>query len=237
LVQRARTEFAALGDETNQDMLFLRLGQAYAGLGDHKQAMVYSERSAEALERSNNRRYLALLYRARARSERALGQDDAAFADLERYIDLHDAITGAERGQQAPLLRSQFDVDRQQMENLRLASEQALRERQLQALLQARRWQWVAMALAGVLLLLGGLVVRQLARMKRLHEIATPAPRTGVDNRRSIEQRAAAAVAGAHEAGAPLTALVLDVDHFKSVNDGHGHLIGDKVLERIAATF
>lgn len=238
LVQRARTEFAALGDETNDDMVFLRLGQAYAGLGNHKQAMVYYALSAEALERSNNRRYLALLYRARARSERALGQDDAAFADLERYIDLHDAITGAERGQQAQLLRSQFDVDRQQMENIRLASEQALRERQLQALLQARRWQWVAMALAGVLLLLlGALVVRQLARMKRLHEIATTDPLTGVDNRRSIEQRATAAVAGAHEAGAPLTALVLDVDHFKSVNDGHGHLIGDKVLERIAATF
>src|SRR5690606_4963492 len=121
--------------------------------------------------------------RARALSEQALGDGDAAFADLERYIELHESIAGAERGQQAQLLRSQFDSDRQRMENTRMAREQALRDRQLQALLQARRWQWVAMGLGGVLvLLLGGLVVRQLARMKRLREIAATDPLTGVAN-------------------------------------------------------
>lgn len=238
LVQRARTGFAALGDESNDDMVYLRLGQAYAGLGRHRQALDYYERAAEALARSGNRRYLALLYRARARSEQALGDGEAAFADLERYIDLHESITGAERGQQAQLLRSQFDSDRQRMENTRMAREQALRDRQLQTLLQARRWQWVAMGLGGVLLLLlGGLVVRQLARMKRLREIASTDPLTGVANRRSIEQLGEAAVARAHAAGAPLTALVLDIDHFKQVNDGHGHPAGDKVLARIAETF
>src|SRR5690606_38611478 len=124
------------------------------------QAMAWYTRAAEALERSNNRRYLALLYRARAGSERELGRDDEAFADLERYIELRESITGVERGEQARLLRSQFDNDRERMEIDRVAREQALRERQLQVLIEARRWQWVAMALAGVLLLLlFGLVV------------------------------------------------------------------------------
>ena len=85
-----------------------------------------------------------------------------------------------------------------------------------------------------LLLLLGALVVRQLVRMRRLHEIATTDPLTGVANRRSIEQLGAKAIAGARAAGQPLCALVLDLDHFKAVNDTHGHPCGDKVLARMA---
>lgn len=235
LIAAARTQFAALGDHANDDMIALRSGQAHAGLGRHAQALEDYAHAADALERSDNRRYLALLYRARARSEQALGQGAAAFADLDRYIDLHEGIVGAERSQQAQLLRYQFDSDRQRMENDRLAREQALRERQVQALLQVKRWQWTAIVLACVLLLLlGGLVVRQLVRMRRLREIAATDPLTGVANRRSIEQLGAEAIARARATGQPLCALALDVDHFKGVNDSHGHPCGDQVLARIA---
>ncbi|HET7656080.1 MAG TPA: diguanylate cyclase, partial [Luteimonas sp.] len=237
LLQRAQAEFEELGDRANDDMLALRMGQAHAGLGRHAQALALYERASAALERSDNRRYLALLYRARARSEQALGRNEAAFADLERYIDLHESITGAERGQQAQLLRSQFDADRQQLENDRLAREKALRDRQVEALLQARRWQWTAMALGGVLLLiLGGLIMRQIVRMRRLREMASTDPLTGVANRRSIEQAGEQAIERARAAREPLSALALDVDHFKQVNDRHGHLTGDQVLARIADT-
>jgi diguanylate cyclase (GGDEF)-like protein len=235
LIEAAKAQFASLGDHANEDMIALRTGQAHAGLGRHAQALADYARAAAALERSGNRRYLALLYRARANSERAIGQHDAAFADLGRYIDAREAITVAERSQQAQLLRYQFDSDRQRMENQRLAGEQALRERQVQALLQARRWQWTAIVLACVLLvLLGGLVVRQLARMRRLHEIAATDPLTNVANRRSIEQLGAEAIERARAQHRSLCALALDVDHFKGVNDGHGHPGGDQVLARIA---
>lgn len=237
LVERAQSEFAELGSRVNDDMIALRMGQAHAGLGRHAQALADYERAAAALERSDNRRYLALLYRARARSEQAIGRNDAAFADLERYIDVHESITGAERGQQAQLLRSQFDADRQKLENERLAREKALRDRQLEALLQARRWQWTAMALGGVLLLLlGALVMRQVVRMRRLREMASTDPLTGVANRRSIEQLGEHAIARAQSSREPLSALAIDVDHFKQVNDRHGHLTGDQVLARIATT-
>ena len=237
LVKLAQQEFAALGDDSFNDMVYLRLGQGHAGLGQHAQALDWYARAADALERSDNRRYKAMLYRARARSEQATGRYQEAFADLERYIAVHEAITSSERGDQARLLRSQFDSDREQMENRRLASERALQERQLQALLEARRWQWVAMALAGVLLVgLGVLVVRQLARVNRLRTLAATDPLTGVANRRSIEQLGEQALARAREFGEPMAALVLDIDHFKQVNDRHGHPTGDKVLARIAAT-
>jgi diguanylate cyclase (GGDEF)-like protein len=235
LIGSAQARLGRLGDHTNDDMIALRSGQAHAGLGQHARALADYARAAAALERSGNRRYLALVYRARARSERALGQDDAAFDDLERYIRIHEDIAGAERSQQAQLLRYQFDSDRQRMENNRLAREQALRDRQLQALLQVKRWQRIAIVLACVLLLLlAGLVVRQVGRMRRLREMAATDPLTGVANRRSIEQLGTDAIAAARASGQPLCALALDVDHFKSVNDGHGHPCGDQVLARIA---
>ncbi len=60
--------------------------------------------------------------------------------------------------------------------------------------------------------------------------LAAQDPLTGVPNRRTtiamLEQGLAQAVRG----GQPLALLMVDVDHFKSINDGLGHLAGDKVL-------
>ena len=192
-------------------------------------------RAATAMERAGNQRYLAMLYQSRARSHHALGDADAAYADLERYIDAHGRITAAERSQQARLLREQFDRDRRDLENSRLANETALRERQVAALLEARRWQWTAMGLGGLLVLvLAALVVRQLARMRRLRELAATDPLTGVANRRSIERLGEEAMAAARATGEGLCVLILDIDHFKPVNDRYGHLTGDRALARVA---
>lgn len=57
---------------------------------------------------------------------------------------------------------------------------------------------------------------------------------TGLPNRRALEEALARALAAAAREGAPLAALVLDLDRFKDVNDRHGHAAGDAVL-RVAA--
>ena len=57
-------------------------------------------------------------------------------------------------------------------------------------------------------------------------------PLTGVLNRRSFAQQSAA-LWTANTSDEPLVALVLDLDHFKSVNDQYGHAVGDTVLRTV----
>ena len=68
----------------------------------------------------------------------------------------------------------------------------------------------------------------------RLAEMAVEDPLTGVQNRRALEQALAREWARCAEAGQPLAVLMIDVDHFKRFNDGHGHLEGDRILVEVA---
>ena len=81
----------------------------------------------------------------------------------------------------------------------------------------------------------------QIARSEALREAKTARRLSEVDeltqiaNRRKALSHLGIAARTAWRANAPLTIAIFDVDHFKAVNDRHGHHAGDKVLRRIAA--
>src|SRR5580692_6576366 len=84
-------------------------------------------------------------------------------------------------------------------------------------------------ALPPVILLQRSLMYQQLAAAARTD------PKTGLLNATAWQREADAEVTRALRAGLPLSLLLVDVDHFKRVNDSHGHLIGDDVLRALAA--
>ncbi|QCK86443.1 GGDEF domain-containing protein [Phreatobacter aquaticus] len=57
---------------------------------------------------------------------------------------------------------------------------------------------------------------------------------TGLQHRGSFEKSGEAAVAEAQRTGRPLSLMVIDVDHFKAINDRRGHASGDQVLKTLA---
>lgn len=57
---------------------------------------------------------------------------------------------------------------------------------------------------------------------------------TGVYNRRVFEERLAALYAAACRYSRPLSLILVDLDHFKQINDRHGHQAGDQVLQQVA---
>jgi diguanylate cyclase (GGDEF)-like protein len=71
--------------------------------------------------------------------------------------------------------------------------------------------------------------------LDRLRGLARQDALTGVLNRRGFEPVLDRERARARREGSPLALLVIDVDHFKRVNDQHGHPAGDRVLARLAA--
>ncbi|MEO8804177.1 MAG: GGDEF domain-containing protein [Rudaea sp.] len=71
---------------------------------------------------------------------------------------------------------------------------------------------------------------------EELERQATVDPLTGINNRRTLERLAAQAIALAHRHQRPLSVLMIDADHFKRINDVHGHAAGDEALVTLAGT-
>jgi diguanylate cyclase (GGDEF)-like protein len=74
----------------------------------------------------------------------------------------------------------------------------------------------------------------EVAFEEELFRAAITDPLTGIPNRRWFTERAVDEVATAVRHSLPLAAAFIDVDHFKQINDTHGHQAGDEVLCDIA---
>ena len=60
---------------------------------------------------------------------------------------------------------------------------------------------------------------------------------TGIANRRKLDEALENEFLRAKRYGRPLSIAILDADHFKKVNDTHGHIVGDFVLKKLATLF
>jgi diguanylate cyclase (GGDEF)-like protein len=87
----------------------------------------------------------------------------------------------------------------------------------------------VADAMAdGVSMALANLQLRERLRTEALRD-----PLTGLYNRRFLEESAPTLLRQAERRGSTTCVAILDLDHFKRVNDGHGHSVGDAVLRAV----
>lgn len=68
----------------------------------------------------------------------------------------------------------------------------------------------------------------------RMHDLARTDGLTGIHNRRAFFELGTREVERAQRFERPFTVLMIDIDHFKRVNDTYGHAIGDEVLARLA---
>lgn len=75
---------------------------------------------------------------------------------------------------------------------------------------------------------------RNVKRLRTFEQESITDPLTGIYNRRYLERRLADEIARANRYGMPLSVLLIDIDHFKRVNDIYGHQVGDLVLEGLA---
>ena len=178
---------------------------------------------------------VASLYQWRARTNAALHNYRDAYNDLAEYMRRYVATNDSDRTKQAVALRARFETDREIERNALLKRELDCRTSNL----SARRSSCAGTRSPPyprslVIALLIYFLVTNLRYRQQLVRLASQDGLTGLPNRRRTAELATDALAAATETEKPLTVAIIDMDHFKFINDRCGHATGDYVLREFA---
>ena len=228
LVEKAKRAFMSAGVREMVLQTSVLRAKALLALGRRSEAKQELD-AAETLRRqtdtaSYDAEYYGTqlaLYESMDDFESALRASKALAAAERRRATEDNRKTGAE-------LQERFEVQRREAENTLLREQQRA---------SASRNAFLAVTLL-VSLACAGVMVAYLVQLRlqrrRLAELAARDDLTGLPNRRTIMEfarQARKAMPVTHE---PLCVAVVDIDHFKQVNDSHGHEVGDRALQTFA---
>ena len=211
------------------------IAEAWLGLGDlhgaaaaARQAIAFSESDTHPMPMLDAHRVLYEVNKKRGDLKASLHHLDAlAAGEREQLRDLQERER-AYHDQQVREFQQQRVTDTLRHENRALQLERSLTR-------QRRSMLLLLLGVAGVMVSLLAYWGWRMARAQRaLRTLSECDPLTGISNRRHFRARTEAALAEAKSRGQPVGLLLLDLDHFKSINDQAGHEVGDRVLVEIA---
>ena len=179
---------------------------------------------------------LTRTYRGLSKAHAYLHNYQAAYAFHLVYTQLLQDQHQQQGREMTRSLQVKFESQRlfDDNERLRLLSES--QQRELRHRNDVQRMQLVVIVLAfGILALIGALWHRSRQTARNMEHLATTDALTGLLNRRAVIQHGETEWKRAQRFNRTMSCIVLDVDHFKSINDTWGHATGDQVLRRVAA--
>jgi diguanylate cyclase (GGDEF)-like protein len=238
LAQQALPLARDLADLNAESVALANTGLALVSLHRLDEGLAVLREAAAIDERANARTNLANLLGEQGRYLERAGYLREAYAAFRRQRALNDELYRLDHQQAVVELQEGFDSRRRQRELALLQRENQLKQTELHNRTLQQR-VWAAAVVVGLLLLVvTGLLLRRLRRHSaalaegnaRLRTQSEVDPLTGLANRRHLLRR----MQDDNREGLRGALLLVDLDHFKRVNDQHGHAAGDAVLVAVA---
>ena len=212
-------------------------GMAYRRVGRLRDALRELDRARRFYERENNVRFLEKNVEETALVYSQLGDWRAAYDASVRHAALAQTLATSRNDELSSRLRVSFDTEKKDRENRALARENGLRAVALREAERSGKLQIVVSALIALLAAaLAILFWRQVVNTRRMRSMAMTDELTRLPNRRHILAATEIAFDAAKREGRPAAVIVLDIDHFKRINDTWSHAAGDTVLQSVART-
>jgi diguanylate cyclase (GGDEF)-like protein len=214
LAEAALTASRSIDDlEIINQSLWMR-GVIENGVGRPQQALTFLLDAERGFDKVRNVFYILHVYRELAETYRILDHCDIAYDYLDRFHRAYEAALGSSSKARFFTLQIQHELARAELE----------RDYALQ---QHSKLEEVNLAL-----------LRKIdeveALQAALHEQAVRDPLTGLYNRRFLDAQLTPMLELAGRNGHTVCVVLIDVDHFKRVNDDFGHAIGDQVLVKLS---
>jgi diguanylate cyclase (GGDEF)-like protein len=163
-----------------------------------------------------------------------MGNWRAAYENQTQSQSTVETLLRNQRDQRFATLKVEFDTAAKEKENQLLMRENEVNAKAIAEGTRARKLQAAVIAMTAVLAaLLVALAVHQRRITRRMRTLAMTDELTGVPNRRAVLGRIVPLLQ--EEGHAPCSILVVDIDHFKSINDRFGHPIGDEALRMVTS--
>ncbi|MBL8957948.1 MAG: diguanylate cyclase [Myxococcaceae bacterium] len=188
--------------------VYAGMGELHSRCGRHDEARVWLDRALELARRLNIRREVFKTHRLYAEARKRARDFEGALHHHEQFHEVRAEVFDQVARQRIETLRAELELERvKQARELERVRNEELTARYAELEAQAN-------------------TLTHLSQRDGL---------TGLFNRRHFDEVLPVELARARSFGQRLSVVLLDIDHFKRINDGFSHLTGDAVLKQVAA--